>query len=149
MAFLGVIVCMVSNMNLPSKKDFLTLIDIIREWQAMSLSRDHHLTNVHIFRDDVSKSFNDQVLSTCVLRTTCQCEADHLSDHFERRKSTCLSSSMTRMSSSFNWLELSLTSPDQTSWAEHIQSRASSSSTIPGWYALVSLLSTSPLTYKG
>ena len=38
--------------------------DIIREWQAMSLYRDYKLTNVHIFRDEVSRSFKDQVLTT-------------------------------------------------------------------------------------
>lgn len=40
------------------------IIDIIRQWQAMDLYDKYKLTQLHIFRDTVSKSFDHQVLAT-------------------------------------------------------------------------------------
>lgn len=40
------------------------LHDIIRQWQASQLYDSHKLTQLHIFRNKVSKSFGQQVLAT-------------------------------------------------------------------------------------
>jgi histone deacetylase 6 len=40
------------------------LHDIIRQWQANQLYDSHKLTQLHIFRNKVSKSFDQQVLAT-------------------------------------------------------------------------------------
>lgn len=44
----------------------LTILDIIREWQAKHLYDEYKLTNLHVFRSKISKSFNHQVLATLV-----------------------------------------------------------------------------------
>lgn len=41
-------------------------VDIIREWQAKHLYDEYKLTNLHVFRSKISKSFNHQVLATSV-----------------------------------------------------------------------------------
>ena len=40
------------------------LHDIIRQYQAMQLYDTHRLTQLHIFRNKVSRSFDNQVLAT-------------------------------------------------------------------------------------
>ena len=45
-------------------KLILVRTDIIRQWQATHLYDKYKLTQLHIFRDTVSKSFDHQVLAT-------------------------------------------------------------------------------------
>ena len=59
--------CMVGGLLLPFGFP-LTTIDIIREWQAKHLYDEYKLSNLHVFRSKISKSFNHQVLATWVAR---------------------------------------------------------------------------------
>lgn len=54
------------NAPLPEFPIALTMVDIIREWQAKHLYDDYKLTNLHVFRNKISKSFDHQVLATSV-----------------------------------------------------------------------------------
>jgi Arb2 domain len=54
------------SLSLNCKFYMLISVDIIREWQARHLYDDYRLTNLHIFRSKISRSFNHQVLATSV-----------------------------------------------------------------------------------